>query len=237
MKSIFTLSLFLLAGCRTPDIDSDWGNNPAKDIESAATVERLRDQRFGKTNAIVPPEISTNLFPAGATPKPMSKTMSAKPLAQPLFEQPSPPPVTFLSKVNLAASWMPTPDEGAAGYNLYYGTLSRGYLDVIDAGTNLSAAIFNLDPGTKYYFAVTVYDHEGRESDFSQETAYIVPTWIQMTFLFPVQVHETKVQSSSNLLEWVDADTRVVSGGAQSLIVRAPIMSDPEFFRAVSVAP
>jgi hypothetical protein len=211
------LIAFVLAGCQSSPV------RPPAPIQ--------------QTNA-PSPEIPTNIFPIGIQrTSSVPILLSAMSRAQPLIEQPSPPPVTFISKVNLSASWTTTPDDGAAGYNLYYGTLSRGYLDVIDAGTNLSVVIPNLDCGTTYYFAATAYDHEGMESDFSKEAVYTVPTWIQMTFLFPVQVNLTKVQSSADLLTWEDAFTKPVSSGAQSLVVRAPIMSDPEFFRAVSVAP
>ena len=82
------------------------------------------------------------------------------------------PPALGQSAVTLA--WDPSPGSGIAGYLLYEGTASRSYSDVIDVGESTTATASNLVSGTTYYFAVTAYDTNGLESDFSSEIIYTV---------------------------------------------------------------
>lgn len=63
-------------------------------------------------------------------------------------------------------------DPGVAGYNVYYGTGSGAYTQVVDAGNQTSATISNLSDGSTYYFAVTAYDPNGLESLPSGEVSY-----------------------------------------------------------------
>jgi hypothetical protein len=72
-------------------------------------------------------------------------------------------------------TWAPTPDAGAAGYNVYYGNASRSYQNQVPAGNNLTAVVSGLTVGKQYYFAVTAVDAFGVESDFSGEAAYVMP--------------------------------------------------------------
>jgi hypothetical protein len=55
------------------------------------------------------------------------------------------------------------------GYRLYYGLSSGNYHVILDVGNALSAALDGLEDGRTYYFAVTAYDIEGFESDFSNK--------------------------------------------------------------------
>ena len=57
------------------------------------------------------------------------------------------------------------------GYRLYYGLSSGNYHVILDVGNALSAALDGLEDGRTYYFAVTIYDIEGFESDFSNEVS------------------------------------------------------------------
>ena len=56
-------------------------------------------------------------------------------------------------------------------YRVYYGTSSRHYDHVEEAGVNLRWAVYSLQPGTMYYFAVTALDRGGNETPFSNEIA------------------------------------------------------------------
>lgn len=58
-----------------------------------------------------------------------------------------------------------------AGYNIYYGTTSRGYINVIDVGNVTNYTIGNLSWDIVYYFTVTAYDTSGNESEFSNEVS------------------------------------------------------------------
>lgn len=74
-------------------------------------------------------------------------------------------------------SWNQSADANVAGYKIYYGVqprkgdcpLSGGYAHKIDAGKVTAYRIGNLEDKKTYYFSVTSYDKEGRESCFSEE--------------------------------------------------------------------
>jgi hypothetical protein len=75
------------------------------------------------------------------------------------------------SRVTLA--WDPSPGT-ITGYRLYQGSANQTYTNVIDVGTNTSATVSNLSSGATYFFAVTAYDSNGSESDFSNQITYQV---------------------------------------------------------------
>lgn len=65
-----------------------------------------------------------------------------------------------------------TPITGLSGFNIYYGTQSQNYTTKIQV-TNPGLATYvvdNLPPGV-YFIAVTAYDAQGSESDYSPEVA------------------------------------------------------------------
>ena len=84
----------------------------------------------------------------------------------------------FISIYNLAYSfqltlaWDPNPEPDLAGYKLYYGTESTEYGQGVDINKNESVTISGLELSKRYYFAVTAYDLQGNESDFSDEISY-----------------------------------------------------------------
>jgi hypothetical protein len=67
----------------------------------------------------------------------------------------------------------PSPTD-LVGYRLYYGLSSGNYHVTLDVGNALSAALDGLEEGKTYYFAVTAYDLEGFESDFSNEVSMTI---------------------------------------------------------------
>jgi hypothetical protein len=77
------------------------------------------------------------------------------------------------SSVTLA--WDPSPDSTIAGYRLYEGVASQTYSNVIDVGNATTVTVSNLVSGVTYFFAVTAYDTNGLESDYSGEVSYTVP--------------------------------------------------------------
>ncbi len=76
---------------------------------------------------------------------------------------------------NVTLGWDPSTDPMVAGYNIYSGTASRNYTNLVNVGTTTSVTVSNLVPGTTYYFAATTYTQAGLESAYSAETAYTVP--------------------------------------------------------------
>ena len=85
-------------------------------------------------------------------------------------------PVFLSAQGSVDILWQPSPDTNVIGYNLYYGTSSRGYTNEISLGNTTSATISGLVGGVTYYFAATSYDATGDESDFSNEISYNIPT-------------------------------------------------------------
>lgn len=65
--------------------------------------------------------------------------------------------------------WDPNRETNLAGYRLYYGTASRTYETRIDVGNVTTYRLTGLLDGVTYYLAVTAYDQQGRESDYSNE--------------------------------------------------------------------
>ena len=75
----------------------------------------------------------------------------------------------------LTLAWDPSTDPSVVGYRLYQGGESQVYSNVVDVGAANTTTIKGLAPGATYYFAVTAYDANGFESDFSGEISYTVP--------------------------------------------------------------
>jgi VCBS repeat-containing protein len=67
--------------------------------------------------------------------------------------------------------WDRNPEPNVVGYRVYVGRVSRGYDSVLDTG-NSTSAVIPTSPGITY-FAVTAYDSEGLESDYSAEVTFI----------------------------------------------------------------
>ncbi len=78
--------------------------------------------------------------------------------------------IAYCYQIKLA--WDPNTEPDIAGYKVHYGTVSRNYTHRIDVGNHQSATISDLEFGTTYYFAVTAYDIQENESDFSNEIPY-----------------------------------------------------------------
>ena len=83
--------------------------------------------------------------------------------------------ISARGQTSLTLAWDGSPDSSIAGYRLYEGVVSRTYTNVIDVGNATTATVSNLIAGVTYYFAVTAYDTNGLESDYSDEVSYTVP--------------------------------------------------------------
>ena len=80
-----------------------------------------------------------------------------------------------VAAANVTLAWDRNSDSDISGYKVYYGTSSRTYPFVLDSGNTTTQFIDNLQSGITYYFAVTAYNADGQESDFSGELPYPVP--------------------------------------------------------------
>jgi len=82
-------------------------------------------------------------------------------------------PQAVAADVSLA--WDPSISPNISGYKLYIGNASRIYNAPITLGNQTTYTVTSLDDGT-WYFAVTAFDIDGNESDFSNEVSETIGT-------------------------------------------------------------
>ena len=82
----------------------------------------------------------------------------------------TPPPSTVI------LTWNPSPSPGVTNYNMYYGSSTGYYTNVVPAGTNLTVTVSNLVRGATYFFAATAVDANNLESIYSNEVSVTTPT-------------------------------------------------------------
>jgi len=80
----------------------------------------------------------------------------------------------LLHSASVSVSWNSNTEPDLAGYQVYYGTQSGNYGVVIDVGNVTEYTVSGLEVGKSYYFAVTAYDENWNESDYSDEVIYQV---------------------------------------------------------------
>jgi hypothetical protein len=93
---------------------------------------------------------------------------------------------------NVQLTWDMSSDPNVVGYEIYYGTTSGVYTNVVMFSNVSSATITNLTPGVTYYFNATARDASDNESTFSGETVYAAPFPVNLTM---TQVVNQGVQS------------------------------------------
>lgn len=71
-------------------------------------------------------------------------------------------------------AWNLSWEQGISGYHLHYGTESGNYTNVVNVGFQFITQLSDLVSGETYYFAITAYDGDGVESNFSEEVEYQV---------------------------------------------------------------
>ncbi len=122
---------------------------------------------------------------------------------------------------NALLGWKPSGEPNVAGYNIYYGTTSHNYTNMVTVGNVTNTTIYGLVPGMTYYFAATTFDSAGNESGFSPESSYVVPdqastldamdgTGGQFSFTVSgISGQMYVVQASTHLVDWVSVETNI----------------------------
>lgn len=113
---------------------------------------------------------------------------------------------------SIGLQWEPSPDDDVAAYNIYYGTESRAYLNLFQAGNNTNCVITGLVGGVTYYFAATAVDTFGMESDFSDELVDTPEFLLDISFAFNQTVTNLTLQSSPDLIQWQNVDAVPTNG-------------------------
>ena len=83
--------------------------------------------------------------------------------------------VSSAGAAEVSLTWDPNHEEDLAGYRVYWGPQSRDYSHSADIGDQVNYTVPNLTEGQVYFFAVTAYDVNQQESDYSVELAFAVP--------------------------------------------------------------
>ena len=123
--------------------------------------------------------------------------------------------VVFAQSVQL--TWDASPSSEVAGYRAYYGTNSRSYAFTIDSGLVQTQRV-TLPRRGRWFFAVTAYDTNAVESEFSNEVQYeskpVAPfvRGANVVRICPV------IERSTNLVDW------------------AAMIGEPTFFPATNAA-
>lgn len=100
---------------------------------------------------------------------------------------------TMLAKGTATLSWDKVEDKGVTDYKIYYGTTPRnadcppgGYAENQSVGNVSEHTLLNLEPGRTYYFSVTAYNAQKKESCFSEETQKTISQsrfeWVKKLF-------------------------------------------------------
>ena len=99
-------------------------------------------------------------------------------------------------------AWDASASTSVAGYRVYYGTNSRAYFGVTNAGLVLTQAVV-LPRSGRWFFAATAYDTNRLESDFSSEVQWeskpVAPSLHGETLVRLTPV----IERSTNRVDWV----------------------------------
>jgi hypothetical protein len=113
-----------------------------------------------------------------------------------------------------------------AGYHLYSGTSSQTYTAITNVGNATTITVPGIVKGVTYYFAVTAYDTNGMESDFSPEISYVQastftlpPAGLRVTADHQIAIsmtgvsgHTYDVLATTNLQAWTVIGTVTLNG-------------------------
>ena len=77
---------------------------------------------------------------------------------------------------SITIAWDPSSSPDIVGYKVYYGGASGTYTNSIVVGNVTTNVIPALTSGASYFLSVTAYDANGKESLFSEEISYTVPS-------------------------------------------------------------
>ena len=144
--------------------------------------------------------------------------------------------------------WTPNADP-VAGYKIHYGPASRTYNQVIDARNVTTGTVSNLIAGTRYFFALTAYNSQGLESDYSNELTYFVPTNIGPSGPFRLTITVTpsqqkrltvtgptnrsySIEAATNLTAWTNLGAVTIGSGGSATFVDTNAANRRRYYRA-----
>ena len=130
--------------------------------------------------------------------------------------------VVFAQTVEL--SWDASPSAEVAGYRVYYGTNSRGYGFTMNSGLVQTQRVA-LPRRGRWFFAVTAYDTNAMESDFSNEVQW------ESNAGFTNEPPRPPVLAGANVVRVCPVIER-----STNLVDWAAVSGEPSFFAATNAA-
>jgi hypothetical protein len=124
-------------------------------------------------------------------------------------------------------AWDASPEGEVAGYRIYYGTNSRAYGLVTNAGLVRTQSVV-LPHGGRWFFAATAYTTSGVESGFSDEVVWeSAPTppvvagesWVRLTPLLARSTNLVTWGSVTGAPTWWPATNRAEFFGVSGLLI------------------
>jgi len=106
-----------------------------------------------------------------------------------------------LNAQSVTLAWDPSPSGSIVGYRIYYGTNSRAYGFVTNAGLVQTQRVTLPHPG-RWFFAATAYDTIGLESDFSNEVQWEAKPGAPAMHGEPFVRLAPVIERSSNQVDW-----------------------------------
>jgi len=100
---------------------------------------------------------------------------------------------------DVSLAWDPSISSNIAGYKIYFGNSSGSYGAPVSIGNQTAYTITGLTSGT-YYFAVTAFDTDGNESDFSNEVSQIVSSGRSCNINDDGAVNALDLQALANII-------------------------------------
>lgn len=161
--------------------------------------------------------------------------------------------VTWECSAASRLEWDANTEPDLSGYKVYVGTRPQAYTSVYDTGAETSFSLTNLPAGVTHYFAVTAYNGDGVESDFSEEIIYTPPvdgvsaaqlpayydfTSGEVKLRFQGRAgQECRVLASSDLVVWEEVWLSAVAGTDRVEVQAGPTAQHPVRFYRVVVTP
>jgi hypothetical protein len=149
-----------------------------------------------------------------------------------------------LADESITLGWNPSPSPDAAGYAVYYGTVSGSYDSRIDAGTNTVATVTNLSAGLTYYFAVATYDTDEFESILSNEVStsptleavatengQLLISWDSI----PGQTYQVQFTTNLNQCCWQSVGGTIAPVDSSASVIEPLGPEDQRFYRLMLV--
>ena len=136
---------------------------------------------------------------------------------------------------DISLAWDASVSPGVAGYKVYVGVSSRVYGTPITLGNQTTYTVTHLGSAI-WYFAVTAFDVDGNESDYSNEVSEVIGSPVDVTAPAISNVASSNVTQTEATIAW-DLDefaTGQVEYGATASYGSASIQETSLNFKAHS---